>query len=316
VEIFYPADESARSLPRHTFTVADGLSAPALLLVGAHHATHPLPSTAVRDAKPHAGRFPLVLFSHGAGGFRLQSYPWLEQLASHGYVVATVEHPGDTFSDFVLLGRSAVELRLVVANLYRRDDVPFVLESMLADQDFGTQIDVARIGAFGHSHGAVSTVQLLRRDARVRAAVLHGPPQCPILDLPFLGTAVADLRVPILIQAGDMDLTTTPAITDSAWGCFQRPKVRERYAHVGHFTFSIACRLPRPLLESASQRAGFDLIADGCSEQNLSIADADREIGAHLVAHFNVTLRDSPSSAKFLLQSWLKPGETRHDAVP
>jgi Platelet-activating factor acetylhydrolase, isoform II len=38
------------------------------------------------------GRFPLVLFSHGNGGIRFQSFFFAAHLASHGYVVVTPDH--------------------------------------------------------------------------------------------------------------------------------------------------------------------------------------------------------------------------------
>jgi len=54
---------------------------------------------AVRDAVPvgmdgEGGRWPLVLFSHGAGAFRASYVYWTEFLASHGFVVAAPDHPG------------------------------------------------------------------------------------------------------------------------------------------------------------------------------------------------------------------------------
>lgn len=39
-----------------------------------------------------APRFPVIVFSHGLGGMRLVSSGFVCDLASHGYVVASVEH--------------------------------------------------------------------------------------------------------------------------------------------------------------------------------------------------------------------------------
>src|SRR5690606_41854760 len=50
----------------------------------------------VRDAKTIKGQYPLVLFSHGNGGSRL-SMEWLAQsLVKSGYIVAAVDHWGNT----------------------------------------------------------------------------------------------------------------------------------------------------------------------------------------------------------------------------
>src|SRR5262245_37468056 len=54
---------------------------------------------AARDAAPAAGRFPLVVFSHGYGGHRRQSTFLCTHLASHGYVVVAPDHTGNTLRD-------------------------------------------------------------------------------------------------------------------------------------------------------------------------------------------------------------------------
>ncbi|MCC5474515.1 alpha/beta hydrolase [Streptomyces barringtoniae] len=49
----------------------------------------------------HAGgRLPVVVFSHGAHDHRSDTTVVVQELASHGYVVITVDHTGDTFSEF------------------------------------------------------------------------------------------------------------------------------------------------------------------------------------------------------------------------
>ena len=37
--------------------------------------------------------FPLIVFSHGAFGYRMSNYSAYTELASNGYVVCSVEHP-------------------------------------------------------------------------------------------------------------------------------------------------------------------------------------------------------------------------------
>ena len=54
---------------------------------------------AVRDAAVLAGRYPLILFSHTSNGHRRQSTFLCTHLASHGYVVAGVDHTGNTAMD-------------------------------------------------------------------------------------------------------------------------------------------------------------------------------------------------------------------------
>jgi predicted dienelactone hydrolase len=55
----------------------------------------------VKDSPPAPGRFPVVFFSHGFRLYALQSTALLEDVASHGYVVIVLTHPGDA-ADFRL----------------------------------------------------------------------------------------------------------------------------------------------------------------------------------------------------------------------
>ena len=45
----------------------------------------------------HAGRVPLVVFSHGAFGYYKSNYSTYQELASNGYVVAALDHPHHAF---------------------------------------------------------------------------------------------------------------------------------------------------------------------------------------------------------------------------
>lgn len=97
-EIWYPATQRyagqdlGASL-RDTFTVLPGLPA--------------VWQAAVRDALPHPGTYPFIAFSHRSWGHRRQSTFLCTRLASHGYVVATVDYTGNTTMDLVQASRMA-----------------------------------------------------------------------------------------------------------------------------------------------------------------------------------------------------------------
>jgi predicted dienelactone hydrolase len=57
--------------------------------------------TAVRDADAEQGSWPLIIFSHGFGGERRQSTFLYTHLASHGFVVAAMDHVGNTTMDML-----------------------------------------------------------------------------------------------------------------------------------------------------------------------------------------------------------------------
>ncbi|RMF12332.1 MAG: hypothetical protein D6761_12950, partial [Candidatus Dadabacteria bacterium] len=106
VSIWYPADDSARELPPSSFDAFFSVSEAALQQVvddlieelGGDQVDVTIPDFPVqgrRDAPLRAGRWPVVIFSHGAGGVRFQSVFLTEYLAAHGYIVVAPDHEGD-----------------------------------------------------------------------------------------------------------------------------------------------------------------------------------------------------------------------------
>ena len=59
------------------------------------------PGKARINAVVSPGKHPLIIISHGSGGNRYNQYYLSEFLASHGYIVAAVEHPHNNSSDNV-----------------------------------------------------------------------------------------------------------------------------------------------------------------------------------------------------------------------
>src|SRR5262245_7319147 len=56
---------------------------------------------AVRNADPANDRLPVVLFSHGGYGIRREATNICTHLASHGYLVAGPDFPGDNLADML-----------------------------------------------------------------------------------------------------------------------------------------------------------------------------------------------------------------------
>ena len=126
----------------------------------------PFAMAAVRDAPVGAGRYGLVLISHGTGGGRLNHRDTAIRLAGAGYVVAAPEHAGDSWRDGRYSGTSA--------NWQRRpQQLSAVLDRLLGDATFGPRIDSTRIGAIGHSAGGYSVLALIGGRADMAALVLH-----------------------------------------------------------------------------------------------------------------------------------------------
>jgi predicted dienelactone hydrolase len=108
------------------------------------------------------GRFPLILLSHGTGG-SAQIMAWLARgLASAGFIVAAVNHPGNN-----ALEPYTAEGFLVWWE--RAKDLSTVLDFMLRDVDFA--VDGRRIGAIGYSLGGYTMFEIA--GARTDPALLR-----------------------------------------------------------------------------------------------------------------------------------------------
>jgi len=112
-------------------------------------ATHNL---LVRDAKLPSGKLPLVLISHGTGGGRLTLHWLAEALANSGFIVAAVDHWGNTFYNKIAID--------FVTPWQRPQDISFVLTQLLKDRQFSPTIDRSRIGAAGFSIGGYTVLAL------------------------------------------------------------------------------------------------------------------------------------------------------------
>jgi len=104
---------------------------------------------AVSDAHE---KYPLILISHGTGGCA-GALLWMgHYLASHGYLVAAVNHHGNTCAE------AKPDPRGYLLWWERAQDLRVTLDRVLADPEFGTHIDRRRIGALGFSLGGYTVI--------------------------------------------------------------------------------------------------------------------------------------------------------------
>lgn len=138
---------------------------------------------AVRDAAPVEEAHPLVVFSHGFGGERRQTTHLCTHLASHGYVVASMDHVGNTTADMLaqsMATQTGGQLTADPAKALigfaedRPADAIFVIDQMVAGQG-GVSVDSAQVGMTGHSFGGWTTLQTTGQDSRIRAALPLAP---------------------------------------------------------------------------------------------------------------------------------------------
>lgn len=139
---------------------------------------------AVRDAAPRAGRYPIVLFSHGFGSHRRQSTFLCTHLASHGYVVAGFDHVGNSILDMLQMMLQAqsgpVEEPLNTLGEFvvaRPLDVIAALDALLGGllPEITPLLDGGRVGMSGHSFGGWTTLTATAREPRIAAALPLAP---------------------------------------------------------------------------------------------------------------------------------------------
>ncbi len=297
VEIWYPASPAADA-PTEIYDLKIGVVTLAQL---------PSPLGATRDAPANLalGPRPVVVFSHGNGGVRIQSLFLTEHLASHGFVVAAPDHVGNTMAEMV--NQSALPT-LDIAKL-RPGDVSRALDAVIAaNADPASPIhgaaDPSRAAVAGHSFGAYTSLRIAgasvdpslldtecggpdggllcdgwspgyvfpasQRDDRFSVAVAQAPGGANVV-----GSGFTDVAIPTLIMDGTVD-RTTPWEPESLLPYEQLgvPSELVIIDRAGHFTFSDMCALVDLLPDAKSLFQGvFD---DGCGPANIAPAEAHR----------------------------------------
>ncbi|HEY3560901.1 MAG TPA: alpha/beta hydrolase [Kribbella sp.] len=129
------------------------------------------------DAPALPGRRPTLVYSPGGADPRTIGTSLAEDLASHGYVVVTVDHPGEASEVVFPDGRlrvieispdvqtDPVRSRLMMDTRFA--DLRFVLDHL---SELHGAIDLRRVGVYGHSAGGATAAVSLGH-SQVRAAV-------------------------------------------------------------------------------------------------------------------------------------------------
>jgi dienelactone hydrolase len=164
----------------------------------------PLPSVTANsclDAPIADGEHPVVVFTHGYTGTFTDYTFLLEDLASRGYVVVSIDHtyeatavefPDRRFVKSVVGSHLDNTWRtddqtLASALSVRLDDVKFVIDelerlNMSSGNAFTGRLDLTRLALTGHSLGGLTAWFGVQRDSRFRAAILLDPylPDMPL----------------------------------------------------------------------------------------------------------------------------------------
>jgi predicted dienelactone hydrolase len=236
-------------------------------------------SPARRDATPAAGTWPLVIFSHGFGGIRFQSYFLTERLATHGIVVIAPDHPGNTLLDFAQLGDDKAAAQSAID---RPLDVLFALDAALGGRlGVPLAIDARHIATTGHSFGGWTALETARRDPRITAAF----PLAPGFRNGATDDFVAQLARPLLFVGGSRDHTCEfPANQQDPYDKAAPPKYLLDVLGAGHLDFSNLCEVP----------LAKQFIDDGCDPAHIDPAVVHDRTNRVATAFALRYLRDDP----------------------
>lgn len=229
MEIWYPASDSAEGSPEAADF--DGFIPASVTALLGPVDLPAVPTLALREAPlrvPEAP-YPVVLFSHGFGGTRTQSTDLTVHLASRGYVVIGVDHPGRMMTDVVpcLFDPPAEGCDLsgfgadpAVADIQQAADL---LDAWSAGGFLAGAIDPEALGLMGHSAGAGTTTTVGADDPRFKAL------------MPMAGGAVG--ATPTIIMSGTCDSFIPDADQQAPEGSIVRIQ------GAGHLAFSDLCEL-------------------------------------------------------------------------
>lgn len=155
LEIWYPAVHATNAArAQYTANLPRGAASEATNNSKGSRTTFTHTGLAVRDAAAVTGqKFPLVLVSHGFGGWGTFMTYLTENIASKGYVVVAIDHADPAFDD----GKSfAISFGSTIVLRSRDQQFAITQLSLLANQrndPIGNIIDATKIGVIGYSMG-------------------------------------------------------------------------------------------------------------------------------------------------------------------
>jgi predicted dienelactone hydrolase len=197
-----------------------------------------------RDVDLAPGRFPLVLFSPGSGAAPFDYTFFAAQLASHGFIVASLYHYGDQGSELDAAANRPRDLSVVIDQLLGSDS-----ESI---HFFVGAVDATRIGAAGHSAGGYTAMALAMcpfelgnfTDPRVTAVFAIDPGALTFLSFESPSSFSA-ITTPMILVGGT--LSWLAQAQPVVYGALEPGPVVMDFANLTdaiHTTFDDNCEIP------------------------------------------------------------------------
>jgi len=306
-EIWYPATDDSRGLPKNRYTeFFPGGVTPAIdqILLKSHKKTAAeieagYWNEAVRDARVRAGKFPLIVFSHGNGGTRFQNTFWFDHMVSHGYIIVSADHTANarhTIIDGELIPFQSSQRANSAED--RVKDMSFLLDEMMrwnrgADSRFAGRIDTAAVGAAGMSFGSFTTVRVADADARFKATI----------PMAGIGLDHTNLAIPTLPMLGAEDRTLGPRGNELIRAYYEKHQGSAFLLELingGHYSFTDIFKINKNFGDGAGEGKRRDT---GEPFRYTSMEDTYRVINSYSAAFCGVFLKGEKGYLAFLREN-------------
>jgi len=252
IRLWYPAEESNGAVAAWMPPDADQEENVYLAEHGVPPNTWTLGSSHSHENAPASGAggpFPLLLYSPGMDDDAGWNVAQAEDLASHGYIVAEINHTHEAFSVPFPDGRTEHTMvpldtppQVMTDDLLpaRVADARFVLDQLTttpeglspaAPEGLLNSVDGSKVGMFGHSLGGSTTAEAMREDPRIRAGVN--------LDGPILGPVVqSGLAQPLLMLASEVNPVKARIGWEPQWPNNSGLKIPVQVTATEHMSFN------------------------------------------------------------------------------
>jgi len=288
LEVWYPASDSVAGQATEMLDMSQFIPASVADLIGAS-VLPDIDGYAVRDAPlrvPEAP-YPVVVFSHGFGAFRLQSPGLTTHLASRGYVVVAADHEGRMLGDILPCLFSPPLQDCDMDAVLGDDPAPPQVEATLEwleaaalEGVFTGALDTSTMAMVGFSAGGVSTSTVGQTEDRFDA----------LLWLAGAGETTRD--VPGLFVGASCDAMFTMEELEAAYELLPGGQLVEILGS-GHLAFTHLCQLqlgaladevlaPREDVNQLFLDQLYALAVDGCPEYPPEEPPATDCIGGYL----------------------------------
>ncbi|MGA5196276.1 alpha/beta fold hydrolase [Streptomyces exfoliatus] len=249
---------------------------------------------------PLLGRRPVLLYSPGGGDSRAMGSSLAIDLASYGWTVVTVDHPGDASEVEFPTARPGRERVRETALRPDMDAATFrtVVDTRVADLRFVLDaLGLDRVGLYGHSAGGTAVAQALHEDRRIAAAaVLEG--YLDGMDGTLLPVARDGVDRPVLLAGTDGFRDDRLDRSWSALLAHGGPVVRRQLDDSDHWVFTDYAALVPQLQEAGLMTAEGRADMIGTADPRVSVPAVRRLLRSFFARHLPVPAAVPPARGR------------------